>query len=136
MIGIDLDLRIERRRIEPAARVRVKCGGVGCIVVYETAEKQPRFSLVEHSCREQIVYQVLKRTNSTTEDFECACRLCGYVVGCSPQRAEQLLLRPEAFIQDGQVELNLIQGIRAGFERLYAAMDRCRGRISGITLPA
>src|SRR5207248_3934985 len=87
-------------------------------------------------CREQIVYQGLKRTNSTTEDFECACRLCGYVAGCSPQRAEQFLLRPEAFIQDGQVELNLLQGIRAGFERLYATMDRCRGRISGITLPA
>src|SRR5438128_2399580 len=84
MIGIHLDLRIERRRIEPAARVRVKCGGMGCIVVYETAEKQPRFSLVEHSGREQIVYQGLKRTNSTAEDFKCACCLCGYVVGCSP----------------------------------------------------
>jgi hypothetical protein len=60
VIGIDLNLGIECRRIEPAARLPVKRSGMGWVVVYEIAEKQSRFSLVEHFCRKQVVHEGLK----------------------------------------------------------------------------
>ena len=102
----------------------MKRSGMARIVVHETAKEQPRFPLVKDFRCQQIVDQGLERPHGAPEDFERPLGLCGHIAGCSFERAEQRLPRPEALVHHSQIEPRLVDSSGARFQGFGSPVDR------------